>query len=189
MSLVGYARVSSKGQSLDIQLNKLKKYGCTKIFKEKISGVDQNRPELIKCKAYLREGDSLVITKLDRMARSALDLGNIVKRFKDDGINLIVLDQNIDTTTSYGKLTFHILSSVAEFENEIRKERQLEGIERAMKQGVQFGRPPKMNQAMKKLLREDLKNNINTAEILKKRDISRAAFFKFKKELKLSDQV
>jgi len=181
MAVVGYARVSSKTQSLDIQIEKLQKNGCTKIFKEKISGVDQNRPELIKCKEYLREGDTLVITKIDRLARSTVDLGNIVKKLQDDGINFVVLDQNIDTSTPAGKLTFHIISSVAEFENEIRKERQREGIEKALSLGKPYGRPSKITKDVVTQIKEDLGNGLTTADILKQMDVSRSTFFKIKK--------
>ena len=107
MAIVGYARVSTQEQSLDIQLDKLTKYGCDKIFQEKISGVDQNRPELIKCRSYLRDGDTFVITKIDRLARSTADLGNIVEELKNNNIDFVVLDQNIDTSNPTGKLTFH----------------------------------------------------------------------------------
>ena len=127
MAIVGYARVSTQEQSLDIQLDKLTKYGCDKIFQEKISGVDQNRPELIKCRSYLRDGDTFVITKIDRLARSTIDLGNIVEELKNNNIDFVVLDQNIDTSNPTGKLTFQIIGAVAEFENEIRKERQARG--------------------------------------------------------------
>ncbi len=181
MAIVGYARVSSKTQSLDIQVEKLQKYGCTKIFKEKVSGVDQNRPELIKCREYLREGDTLVITKIDRLARSTIDLGNIVKKLQDDNIDFVVLDQNIDTSTPTGKLTFHIISSVAEFENEIRKERQKEGIEKALKLGKPYGRPVKITKEIVEQVKHDLEQGLTTADILKIRDVSRTTFFKIKK--------
>lgn len=181
MAIVGYARVSSKTQSLDIQIDKLQLHGCTKIFKEKISGVDQNRPELLKCKEYLREGDTLVITKIDRLARSTVDLGNIVKNLQDDSINFVVLDQNIDTSTPTGKLTFHIISSVAEFENEIRKERQREGIEKALRLGKPYGRPSKVTKELVEQIKLDLDNGLTTADILKQRDVSRSTFFKIKK--------
>jgi len=181
MAIVGYARVSTKQQSLEIQLEKLKAHGCSRIYEEKLSGIDQNRPELIKCKEYLREGDTLVITKLDRMARSAVDLGNIIKRFEKEGINLVVLDQNIDTTTSYGKLTFHILGAVAEFENEIRKERQSEGIAKAKAKGKAFGRPPKLDKDKTiNLLNDILAKKYSVTEIEKKYDISRKSYYNIK---------
>ncbi|MED7789268.1 recombinase family protein [Francisella sp. 19X1-34] len=181
MDIVGYARVSTKDQSLDIQLNKLKSYGCTKIFQEKISGVDQNRPELIKCKEYLRTGDTLVITKIDRLARSTIDLGNIVNRLEKENINFVVLDQNIDTSTPTGKLTFHIISSVAEFENEIRKERQREGIQRALSKNKPYGRPRTITKNIVLNIKNHINNGLTTKEILDKSKISRNTFFLIKK--------
>ena len=183
MSIVGYARVSSSGQSLDIQIEKLKKYGCTKIYKEKLSGVDQNRPELLKCLDYVRdEQDTLVITRLDRMARSTLHLGTIIKRLNDKGVNFVVIDQNIDTTTSFGMLTFNILSSVAEFENEIRKERQKEGIKKALKEGKPFGRPKKITKSIIERILEDSKTK-TVAQILKDNNVSQRTYYKIKNGL------
>ncbi|WP_150468008.1 recombinase family protein, partial [Francisella sp. SYW-9] len=178
MALVGYARVSSVGQSLDLQIDKLKEYGCTKIYKEKLSGVDQNRPELLKCLDYVRdEQDTLVITRLDRMARSTLHLGHIIKKLKDKGVNFVVIDQSIDTTTSFGMLTFNILSSVAEFENEIRKERQKEGIRKALKDGEKFGRPKKITPEIIKKVLEDSKTK-TVSQILIDNDISQRTYYK-----------
>lgn len=136
---IGYARVSSIGQSLEVQLDKLK--NCDKVFQEKRSGKQtDNRPELLKALDYVREGDSIVITRLDRMARSVLDLAKIAEKLKEQGVALKVLDQNIDTSTSEGKLMFHMLSAFAEFENDIRRERQQDGIAKAQAKGVKFGR-------------------------------------------------
>lgn len=180
MALVGYARVSSVGQSLDLQIEKLKKFGCTKIYKEKMSGVDQNRPELLKCLDYVRdEDDTLVITRLDRMARSTLHLGSIIKKLKEKGVNFIVLDQNIDTTISFGMLTFNILSSVAEFENEIRKERQKEGIKKALRDGKAFGRPRKVTKEVIEQVLKDSKTK-TVSQILKDNDISQRTYYKIK---------
>ncbi|GLQ90647.1 recombinase family protein [Dyella flagellata] len=141
VTTVGYARVSSTGQSLDVQLDKLNAYGCTKVFAEKRSGRQaDSRPELQACLTFLREGDTLVITKLDRMARSVLDLAKIADQLRQKGVTLKVLDQAIDTSTSEGKLMFSLLASFAEFENDIRAERQMDGIAKARMKGVQFGR-------------------------------------------------
>ncbi|RDS81599.1 recombinase family protein [Dyella monticola] len=140
-TVVGYARVSSAGQSLDIQLDKLNAYGCTRVFAEKRSGrqVD-SRPELQACLQFLREGDTLVISRLDRMARSILDLAKIADQLKKKGVALKVLDQALDTGTSEGRLMFSLLASFAEFENDIRAERQADGIAKAKEKGVSFGR-------------------------------------------------
>lgn len=152
MSHVGYARVSSTGQSLDVQMGKLKQAGCSRIYHEKKSGLTTKRPEFKECMNYLREGDTLVITRLDRLARSVIHLAEIAKRFQNESINLVVLDQKIDTCTSTGRLMFNMLASIAEFENDLRLERQAEGIVKAKERGVKFGRPAKLTNA----LREDI---------------------------------
>lgn len=144
MTLVAYARVSSTGQSLDVQLEKLEALNPSKVFQEKVSGVDRDRPELAKAIEYCREGDTFVVTKIDRLARSTRDLLNIIDELAAKGVEFKVLDQSIDTTTPTGKLTLQILASVAEFENNIRKERQADGIAKARKDGKQLGRYPKM---------------------------------------------
>lgn len=146
MEKVGYARVSSTGQSLDVQLEKLNQVGCQRIYQEKRSGRTSNRPEFQACMNYLREGDTLVITRLDRLARSVVHLAQLAKRFEQEKINLIVIDQNIDTSTSTGRLMFNMLASIAEFENDLRTERQAEGIAKAKENGVKFGRPAKLNE-------------------------------------------
>lgn len=163
-AIVGYARVSSIGQSLDIQLDKLKEYGCTKIFAEKRSGrqVD-SRPELQACLQFVREGDTLVISRLDRMARSILDLAKIADELKKKGVALRVLDQALDTGTSEGKLMFSLLGAFAEFENDIRAERQMDGIKRAKEKGVTFGRKRALTSADRekiRLLREEDKYSV-----------------------------
>jgi len=151
MALIGYARVSSTGQSLDVQVDKLTEYGCKnsdgKIYQEKKSGSKTgNRTELNSCLEHLREGDSLVITKLDRLARSTYDLTKIAKNLERRNIDLVVLDQSIDTSTPTGKLLFNMLGSIAEFENAIRKERQTDGIAKAKELGIKFGAKPKLTQ-------------------------------------------
>ncbi|PXV54622.1 Site-specific DNA recombinase [Dyella jiangningensis] len=139
--VVGYARVSSSGQSLDIQQDKLIAFGCTRVFAEKRSGTQaDSRPELQACLQFLRDGDTLVITKLDRMARSVLDLAKIAETLKKKGVALKVLDQAIDTSTSEGRLMFSLLGAFAAFENDIRAERQADGIRNARQKGVAFGR-------------------------------------------------
>lgn len=140
---VGYARVSSVGQSLDVQEEKLQRAGCSRLFLEKRSGTTAaNRPQLQACLTYLREGDTLVITRLDRLARSVLDLAKISEQLEEKGVSFCVLDQSIDTSKSEGRLMFSLLASFAQFENDIRRERQADGIAKAKKKGVTFGRKP-----------------------------------------------
>lgn len=178
MSLVGYARVSSVGQKLDAQIKKLQEAGCEEIYQEKISGIDQNRPALKDCLNYLRKGDTLVITKLDRLARSAIHLGQLVERFQKEKINFIVLDQNIDTTTPTGKLMFHMLSAFAEFENNLRRERQQDGIKSALNKGIKFGRKPKLSKSAIQQVKQDRASGKTVAEIQKTYNIGRATVYR-----------
>ena len=145
MTTVGYARVSSTGQDLAVQLEKLEKAGCNKVFKEKRSGVDTGRQELKRCLEYLREGDTLLVSKIDRLARSTSDLYRIISELAEKGVAFRVLDDpTIDTTSRTGKLVMGILALIAEFENDIRRERQLDGIAKAKERGVHFGRKPEL---------------------------------------------
>lgn len=143
MTTIGYARVSSRGQDLGVQLEKLEGAGCDKIFKEKRSGVDAGRPELKRCLEYLREGDTLLVTKIDRLARSTSDLYRIVTALADKDVGFKVIDDpSIDTGSRTGKLIMGILALIAEFENDIRHERQMDGIKKARERGIRFGRKP-----------------------------------------------
>jgi len=145
MATIGYARVSSTGQTLDVQSAMLKEAGCEKIYAEKKSGLDGKRPEMARCIDYVRDGDVLLVTKLDRLARSTTDLYAILGRLKDKGAGFRCLDNcDLDTTTKHGKLLLGVLALIAEFEADIRKERQLEGIAKAKDRGVAFGRQPKL---------------------------------------------
>jgi DNA invertase Pin-like site-specific DNA recombinase len=143
MALVGYARVSSVGQTLAVQLDKLKE--CDKIFQEKVSGVTDKRPQLQACLEYVRQGDTLVVTKLDRLARSTLHLCQIAEELERKQVALQVLDQNIDTNSATGRLLFNMLGAIAQFETEIRAERQREGIHKAKERGVKFGKQRILN--------------------------------------------
>jgi DNA invertase Pin-like site-specific DNA recombinase len=142
MAVVGYARVSSVGQSLDVQLDKLKH--CKKIFQEKRSGTNQKRSQLEACLEYVREDDTLVVTRLDRLARSTLHLCQIAEELKRKGVELQVLDQNINTGDATGRLLFNMLGAIGQFETEIRAERQMDGIKKAKQKGVRFGAQRKL---------------------------------------------
>ena len=131
--LVGYARVSSVGQSLEVQLEALEAAGCEKVFSEKRSGTSTTgRSELAEAISFVRASDTLMVTRLDRLARSAGDLHTIVKQLAEKGVEFRCLQQGgMDTNTSTGKLLLGVLASIAEFEADIRRERQREGIDRA----------------------------------------------------------
>jgi DNA invertase Pin-like site-specific DNA recombinase len=143
MAIVGYARVSSTGQSLDVQLDQLQDAGCEKVFSEKLTGTTTTgRVELERALDYVREGDVFVITRLDRLARSIIDLRHIIDRLAAKGVEFRCIQQSaIDTTRPEGRLMLNILGSFAEFETELRKERQREGIDKAKDAGKYRGRP------------------------------------------------
>lgn len=143
MTIVAYARVSTVDQDPQLQLNALEAAGCERMFVEKGSGADRDRPELARCMAFLRKGDVLLFWKLDRLARSTVHLGQIAEDCHGRGVNLRCLTQPIDTTTSTGKLMFSILASFAEFERDIIRERTLAGLAVARAAGRIGGRPRK----------------------------------------------
>ena len=178
MAKVGYGRVSTIGQSLDVQESKLNEYGCEKLFLDKHSGTTADRPKLKEVRNYVRQGDSLVITKLDRLARSTYHLTQIAEELKQKGVDLVVLDQNLDTSTPTGKLLFNMLASIAEFETEIRKERQMEGIAKAKERGVQFGRKSKLQEKDIEQLRRDRADGLKISELISKYSISKASVYR-----------
>lgn len=127
--IIGYARVSSVGQNLDVQLDALTRAGCNKIYREKKTGTNiHDRKELEKLLDFVRDGDIVVITRLDRLARSLGDLIKIGKRLEIENVSLNILEQDVNTATPAGQLFFHMLGAFSEFEHSLRRERQAEGI-------------------------------------------------------------
>lgn len=174
---VGYARVSSVGQSLDTQIDKLTAFGCEKVFQEKRSGASRTKREAVNAALeFCREGDVLVITKLDRLARSMFDLQDITKTLERKGVDFIVLDQNIDTTTPTGRLTFHLLGAVAEFERDLISERQAEGIEKAKAKGVRFGRKRKLTPEQVKEMLAAYEAGEDARDLMRRYGISKSSF-------------
>jgi len=178
---IGYARVSTLDQNLDLQIAELKKNNCEKIYKEKISGKNDNRPQLKKMLDYIREGDTVVVTKLDRLARSTKDLLNIAEDIENKGADLEVLNINLDTGTPTGKLMLTMLAAIATFEREIMLERQREGIQAAKSQGKYKGRKPVTIERLlnvQELIKEGLSVNKATQEV----DIAKGTYYKAIKE-------
>ena len=177
MTTVGYARVSSTGQDLAIQLEKLA--GCQKVFKEKRSGVDTGRPELKRCLDYLREGDTLLVTKIDRLARSTSDLYRIISALADKGVAFKVVDDpTIDTTNRTGKLVMGILALIAEFENDIRRERQMDGIAKAKERGIYFGRKPDLTAERIVEIKSLRAEGTTVPDIIRKVGLSKATVYR-----------
>jgi DNA invertase Pin-like site-specific DNA recombinase len=141
---IGYARVSADDQHLDLQLDALKAAGCDRVFEEKASGALKERPELAKALEYLRPGDVLVIWKLDRLGRSLRHLVDTVAGLSERGVGLRSLKENIDTTTTTGRLIFHIFAALAEFERDMLHERAEAGRAAARARGKLQGRKPVM---------------------------------------------
>lgn len=139
-SKIGYARVSTKDQNLDSQLDALKEAGCVKIYQDKISGREYNREGLKACLEYLREEDTLVVFRLDRLGRSVKETLDLCDQFKRRGIKLVSLQDNLDTSTALGRFTLQILASLAEYNRNLIVEGCQAGIEAAKKRGVKFGR-------------------------------------------------
>ena len=180
--IIGYARVSSTGQSLDVQIDKLKAAGCDDIFQEKRSGLDGKRPELQACLRHLRKGDTLVISRIDRLARSTVHLHQIAEDLKERGIDLKVIDQHIDTSTAQGKLMFSMLAAIAEFETELRKERQADGIAKAKANGVKFGRKNEYTDELIEEMRQKRAEGVLIKDIMAEYEISKAHLYRLLKE-------
>ena len=144
MALIGYGRVSKQEQHLELQLDKLREKGCSKLFTDKISGAKFEREQLNAALAYLRQGDTLVVWKLDRLGRSLRHLIDTVMELQKRGIGFISLTENIDTTSPGGKLIFHFMGALAEFERDLIRERTMAGLEAARARGKKGGRKRKL---------------------------------------------
>ena len=135
MAKIGYARVSTQDQSLDLQIDELKKVGCEKIFSEKMSGAKSDRPQLEACLDFLRAGDVLVVYKLDRLGRTTKQLINLVEELKEKGIHFQAITNGIDTSTPQGKFFFTVMAGFAEMERELIRERTNAGLQAARARG------------------------------------------------------
>jgi DNA invertase Pin-like site-specific DNA recombinase len=177
MTLVCYARVSSTGQSLAVQEDLLKAAGAEEIFKEKRTGTTtEGRDELEAALRFVRKGDVFMVTRLDRLARSMLDLRKIVDRLTDKGVGFRVLQQgSIDTTKSEGRFLLNILASFAELEHSIRAERQADGIAKAKAAGKYRGRPASIDPAQIAAMKAD---GLGATAIAKKLGVSRASIYR-----------
>lgn len=181
MALIGYARVSSSGQSLDVQTEQLRAAGCEKVFAEKQSGLsEEGRDQLALALDYVRDGDVLMVTRLDRLARSVVDLRSIVDRLTAKGVGFKALQQQgLDTTGGEGRLFLTILAAFAEFEADLRKARQMEGIAKAKERGVYRGRPAKLDpQEVLRLKAE----GVRPAEIARRLNIARSSVYRLLQE-------
>ena len=176
MAVYGYARVSTTDQDLSIQEAALKAAGCAVVCSEKVSGTSrQGRTELDRLLQFVQPGDTLVVTRIDRLARSIADLQDIVRDLKSRGVTLRATEQPIDTATAAGKAFLDMLGVFAEFETNLRRERQMEGIAKAKAEGVYKGRKPSIDTAEVMALKAD---GLGASEIAKRLGIGRASVYR-----------
>ena len=178
--LIGYARVSTKDQNATLQIDALKKAGCKKIFEDKITGKHLNREGLEKTLDILRTGDTLVVWRLDRLARSLKDLITLINQLEENKIGFKSITESIDTTTPSGRLIFHIFGALAEFERNLIRERTMAGLEVARARGRKGGRPSKLSDKQKALvlkLHKDGKHSIK--DICQMLNISKQTLYNY----------
>lgn len=179
---IGYARVSTEDQSLDLQLDALKAHGCEQTYEEHASGKTAARPELENALKALRTGDALVVWRLDRLGRSLADLVRIVSDLEGRGVGLTSLTEQINTGSPSGKLVFHLFASLAEFERNLIRERTMAGIKAARARGKSGGRPAKItgnDLKMAQSLMADRSNNVG--DIAKRFGVHRSTLYRLTK--------
>lgn len=182
MAKIGYARVSTQDQNLDSQIDVLKDYGCNRIFSEKVSGRKYKRTELDKCLDYMREGDTLVITKLDRLGRTTKQLIELSQHLEDNEIDLEIVDMNINTNDAMGKMFFTMMSAFAELEANLLSERTKKGLASARARGRTGGRPG-INENKKDMIKSLYNSKEYTGEeIAKMTGVSRGTVYRVIKE-------
>lgn len=173
----GYARVSTDEQKTDLQVVALKKAGCRHIFTDTASGANSKRPELTRCLASLRAGDTLVVWKLDRLGRSLSHLVAVLSELQDRGVAFLSLTEAIDTKSAAGRLLGHMLAALAEFERSLIVERTQAGLKVAKKRGVKLGRKPALSDSQLKHMRELLDKGESPAAVAKLLNVCRATLY------------
>jgi len=178
--LIGYARVSTPDQKLDLQRDELKRAGCRKVFTDIIGGANTDRPGRAEAIAYARKGDTIVVWKLDRFGRSLVDLVQTVNELRDRHVGFRSLHESIDTTTSGGRLIFHVFSALAEFERDLIRDRTMAGLAAARARGRKGGRPPVLDEKQRVLLFSLAKDRTSSpAVICATLGISRSSFYRY----------
>ena len=180
---IGYARVSTDDQHLELQLDALRQAGCEKIFEDKISGSKFDRPGLNDALEYARKGDVLVVWRLDRLGRSLPDLLELVTRLESNGIGLNSLNEQIRTDTPSGTLIFHIFAALAEFERNLIRERTNAGLAAARKRGRKGGRRQRLDEQQVRQIRALLRDpNISVSEVAASYGVSRGTIYNYRAE-------
>jgi DNA invertase Pin-like site-specific DNA recombinase len=180
MIMIGYARVSSNDQNPDLQIDALRDVGCRRIFDEKISSAARDRSQLAAALDFLQLGDTLVVWKMDRLARSLSQLLTIIEGLHRRQCAFRSLTESIDTTTAGGRLIFHVFGALAEFERNIIRERTLAGLEAAKRRGRHGGRPKSLNDASLVAAKAMLADgNLTIAEIARQLGVSEPTLYKY----------
>ncbi|MEL3974307.1 recombinase family protein [Rossellomorea oryzaecorticis] len=180
---IGYARVSTQDQSLDLQMDALTHAGCEKVYSEKVSGMKDDRQKLLELIEYAREGDVLVVYKLDRLGRSTKKLIELTEELERRGIELVSIRDNIDTTTAVGKAMFRMLAVLSEMERDLISERTRAGLESARLRGRKGGRPKKDNKKVENALKLYNTEQYTVREIEEMTGVSKATLYRKLKEL------
>jgi len=181
--LIGYARISTTEQSLDLQIDNLKSEGCEKIFTDIASGSKNERPGLDEAIKFCRNGDTLVVWKLDRMGRSMSHLIAAIKQFETQGVGFRSLTENIDTTTPGGRLVFHLFGALAEFERDLIRERVQAGLRSARARGRKGGRPP-VSEETKAMAKSLMANkDLSIKQICDRLGIAKSTLYKYVKPI------
>lgn len=176
---IGYARVSTEDQNLDLQRDALTLAGCACIYEETISGRSADRPELAHCLKALRSGDTLMVWRLDRLGRSLTDLVRVVSQLEQQHVGFESLTEKIDTTSATGKLIFHVFAALAEFERNLIRERTQAGLAAARARGRKGGRKPSLSAAQKREIRALLRDpEIQISTIAKRYGVSRTTLYR-----------
>ncbi|MCF7824817.1 MAG: recombinase family protein [Candidatus Marinimicrobia bacterium] len=179
---IGYARVSTQDQNLDLQNDALKAAGCENIYTDKMSGAKTKRPGLEEILGFIRKGDTLVVWKLDRLGRSLKHLIQVMQLLDERGIYFKSVQESLDTSTPGGKLIFHVFGALAEFERDIIRERTLAGLAAARARGRKGGRPRKLSKKQVEMAKKLMNDRtIPIDEICKTMGVSKATLYRFAK--------
>ena len=176
--LVGYARVSTEDQKLDLQVDALNGAGCEKFFSDYVTGASKLKPGLDEALSYLRAGDTLVVWKLDRLGRTVKGLVDLVQTLQDKGIQFRSLTDGIDTSTTAGRFFFHVMAALAQMERELVHERTMAGLAAARARGRNGGRKPVMDDSKLDAARKLLSAGTSPTEVAKTLSVSRATLYR-----------
>ena len=178
--LVGYARVSTSDQKLDLQLDALREAGCERTFTDEASGAKTDRPGLTEALAFARTGDTLVVWRLDRFGQSVKDLVGRVDELRERGVGFRSLTEGVDTTSSTGKLVFHVFGALAEFERDLIRERTMAGLASARARGRKGGRPRAMDEEKIRVASRLMNDpEVSVAEVCRAVGVSSATLYRY----------